>query len=334
MLAATKDPVFSHGRSLKQENLMARRHWTVMVVPDDQSSVRQYRLSSRTLRTGLGSAGLALLVLTTLAAGFLTTQHRWAESSHLSRANELLVQEVREMQREMAALETSLMALSERDERYRVLANLEPLDEDVKRAGVGGPGTRTLQTSRLWQVDRSLAELTFGTSEQLTALNRRAQVLAASWNEATSALETRNETWERTPSIYPVRGYKTSGFTQRRLHPILGVHRPHLGVDIAARRGTPVVATASGRVIFAGDTRGDYGVMVDIDHGSGVVTRYAHLARGSVRVKVGQVVSRWDTIAEVGTTGMVTGPSVHYEVIVDGRPRNPDQFVVGDILRF
>jgi murein DD-endopeptidase MepM/ murein hydrolase activator NlpD len=105
-------------------------------------------------------------------------------------------------------------------------------------------------------------------------------------------------------------------------------------VDIAARRGTPVVATAAGRVIFAGDTRGDYGVMVDIDHGNGVVTRYAHLARGSVRVKVGQAVGRWDKIAEVGTTGMVTGPSVHYEVIVDGRPRNPDQFVVGDILRF
>lgn len=305
-----------------------------MVVPDDQSSVRQFRLSGRAVRNGLVSAALAALVLTTIAAGFLSRPHRLAETEKLARANELLVQEVLEMQREMASLESSLTALSSRDERYRVLANLEPLDEDVKLAGVGGPGTRTLQTSRLWQVDRDLAELTFGTSEQLTALNRRAQVLTASWTEATGALESRNERWERTPSIYPVRGYRTSGFTQRRLHPILGVHRPHLGVDIAARRGTPVVATAKGRVTFAGDTGGDYGVMVDIDHGNGVITRYAHLARGSIQVRVGQSVERWAKIGDVGTTGMVTGPSVHYEVVVDGRARNPDQFVVGDILRF
>jgi murein DD-endopeptidase MepM/ murein hydrolase activator NlpD len=305
-----------------------------MVVPDDQSKLRQYRLSSRLVQSAISASALAFVVLSTLAAGFLTKQPILSEADKLARANELLVREVKEMRREMATLESSLMELSSRDERYRVLANLEPLDEDVKLAGVGGPGARTLQASRLWQVDRSLGDLTFHTSEELTALTRRAQLLASSWAEASGALESQNERWERTPSIYPVRGYKTSGFTTRRMHPILSVARPHLGVDIAARLGTPVVATAKGTVIRAGDTRGDYGYLVDIDHGNGVVTRYAHLARGSVRVRVGQAVNRWDKIGEVGTTGMVTGPSVHYEVIVDGRPRNPDQYVVGDILRF
>jgi murein DD-endopeptidase MepM/ murein hydrolase activator NlpD len=305
-----------------------------MVVPDDQSKLRQFRLSNRLMQGGVTAAALTFLVLSTLAAGFLTKQPILTEADKLARANELLVREVKEMRQEMAMLESSLLELSSRDERYRVLANLEPLDEDVKLAGVGGPGARTLQTSRLWQVDRSLADLTFHTNEELTTLNRRAQLLAASWAEASDALATQNERWERTPSIYPVRGYKTSGFTTRRMHPILNIPRPHLGVDIAARRGTPVVATAKGVVIRAGDTRGDYGYLVDIDHGHGVVTRYAHLARGSVRVKVGQSVNRWDKIAEVGTTGMVTGPSVHYEVMVDGRPRNPDLYVVGDILRF
>jgi murein DD-endopeptidase MepM/ murein hydrolase activator NlpD len=305
-----------------------------MVVPDDQSNLRQFRLSTRLVQGGITAAALTLLVLSSLAAGFLTKQPVLTEAEKLARANELLVREVKEMRQEMATLESSLLELSSRDERYRVLANLEPLDEDVKLAGVGGPGARTLQTSRLWQLDRSLADLTFHTSEELTTLTRRAQLLAVSWAEASTALESQNERWERTPSIYPVRGYKTSGFTTRRMHPILNVARPHLGVDIAARRGTPVVATAKGMVVRAGDTGNDYGYLVDIDHGNGVVTRYAHLARGSIRVKVGQAVSRWDQIAEVGTTGMVTGPSVHYEVIVDGRPRNPDQYVVGDILRF
>jgi murein DD-endopeptidase MepM/ murein hydrolase activator NlpD len=305
-----------------------------MVVPDDQSKLRQFRLSNRLVQGGVTAAALTFLMLSTLAGGFLTKQPILTEADKLARANELLVREVKDMRQEMATLESSLLELSSRDERYRVLANLEPLDEDVKLAGVGGPGARTLQTSRLWQVDRSLADLTFHTNEELTTLNRRAQLLAASWAEASDALESQNERWERTPSIYPVRGYKTSGFTTRRMHPILNIPRPHLGVDIAARRGTPVVATAKGVVIRAGDTRGDYGYLVDIDHGNGVVTRYAHLARGSVRVKVGQSVNRWDKIGEVGTTGMVTGPSVHYEVIVDGRPRNPDLYVVGDILRF
>jgi murein DD-endopeptidase MepM/ murein hydrolase activator NlpD len=312
---------------------MARRHWTVVVVPDDQLSVRQYRLSSRFLRSAITAAALAVILLSTVAAAVFVRPAAGDDAVHLARVNEQLVREVIDIRREMAALQTALMELSDRDERYRILANLEPLDEDVKRAGVGGPGTRTLQTSRLWQVDRSLAELTFGTSEELTALTRRAQVLASSWTEATSALGNQIDLWERTPSIYPARGYRTSGFTQRRIHPVLGVARPHNGLDIAARRGTPVVATAKGRVTFAGNTGGDYGYMVDIDHGNGVITRYAHLARGSIRVQAGQTVERWDKIGEVGSTGLVTAPHVHYEVLVDGRPRNPEQFVVADIAR-
>jgi murein DD-endopeptidase MepM/ murein hydrolase activator NlpD len=305
-----------------------------MVVPDDHSGVRQYRLTGRALRTGLTLLAVAAILVTSVAARLAVTHDPSSDAQRLARANELLVREVTDIRREMATLESALMELSSRDDRYRVLANLEPLDEDVKRAGIGGPGTRTLQTNRLWQVDRSLAELTFGTSDELTALTRRAQVLAASWTEATNALGDQVELWARTPSIAPVDGHKTSGFTQRRLHPILNVYRAHNGIDLAAPRGTPVVATAKGTVTYAGNTGGAYGFMVDIDHGNGVVTRYAHLARGSVRVRVGQPVRRWDKIGEVGVTGLVTGPSVHYEVIVDGRARNPDQFILPDVLRF
>jgi murein DD-endopeptidase MepM/ murein hydrolase activator NlpD len=313
---------------------MTRRHWTVMVLPDDDSGMRQYRLPCRILRNGLTTAALLFVVLATLSAGFFIREDQRLEAHRLARANDLLVQELSSMRGQLATLEASLNTLSERDERYRILANLEPLDPDVKLAGVGGPGTRTLQGTRLWQVDRSLADLTFGTSEHLSALNRRAQVLAASWSEATGAMEEQVDRWERTPSVYPATGYVSSGYSPNRLHPILGIRRPHNGIDVAARRGTPVVATAKGRVVFAGDARNDYGFMVDIDHGDGVVTRYAHLARGSVAVRPGQRVNRWDKIGEVGTTGLVSGPSVHYEVLVNGRPRNPEQFVVGEAMRF
>lgn len=111
----------------------------------------------------------------------------------------------------------------------------------------------------------------------------------------------------------------TSGFGPRP-HPILGGTRTHSGVDLAAPAGTPVSATADGVVSFA-NWNGDYGIMVAVSHAGGVETRYGHLLRIAVapgqRVRVGEVVG-W-----VGSTGLSTGPHVHYEVRVDGRAVSP-----------
>jgi murein DD-endopeptidase MepM/ murein hydrolase activator NlpD len=315
---------------------MARRHWTLMVVPDDHSGVRQVRLSNRTVRTGVSFGVLLFTVLVSLSAGFFVKEDQRLEAKRLAKANEMLVAELDEIRTDMVTLESSLAQLSRKDEQYRLLANLEPLDEEVKLAGVGGPGSRTVEGSPLWAVDKSLAELTFGTAEDMDALIRRAQVLSTSWDEASHAMDAQVEVWERTPSITPVAGqsWLSSRFSRNRLHPILNVARPHKGIDIVARRGTPVVAAAKGTVVYAGNTGGDYGYMVDVDHGRGVVTRYAHLGKGSVLVKRGQVVERWQRLAEVGSTGLVTSPSLHYEVLVNGRAQNPENFVVSDVLQF
>ncbi len=314
-----------------------RREWTLMVVPDDQAGVRQYRLSRRRLYGALALAAVVLVVLSGFSIGFFLQESQRQEAQRLAVANALLMEEVEGIRQEMTALEGTLANLSDKDERYRLLANLEPLDEDVRMAGIGGPGSRTLETSELWAVDRSLAETTFETSQDLNSLVRRARLLSSSWSEATDAMETQVDVWERTPSILPTGeepGYISSGFSQNRMHPILNVRRPHEGIDIVARRGTPVVAAAKGRVIYAGNTGGDYGYMIDIDHGDGVITRYAHLAKSSVVVRRGQTVDRWQKLAEVGSTGLVTSPSIHYEVIVNGRAQDPDEFVLSDALRF
>ena len=314
-----------------------RRHWTLLIVPDDHTGVRQYRLTERRLYAGLGVAAVALLVMAIFSFGFLLQEGQRQKAERLAEANALLVEEIDEIRTEMASLETTLGELSAKDERYRLLANLEPLDEDVKLAGIGGPGSRTVEENQLWQVDRSLAELTFGTTQDLTTLIRRAELLSSSWSEATDAMTEQVDAWERTPSILPTGeepSYVSSGFSRSRLHPILNVRRPHEGIDIVARRGTPVVAAAKGRVIFAGNSGGDFGFMVDIDHGQGVITRYAHLARESIVVRRGQTVDRWQKIGEVGSTGLVTNPSIHYEVVVNGRAVDPNEFVLSDVLRF
>ncbi len=305
-----------------------------MVVPDDHSVVRQYRLSSGLVKLGAAAAALVLVVLSGFSTAYFVADAEETESTRMERTNALLVREIEEVRSEVATLEGALDELSSKDERYRLLANLEPLDEDVKLAGVGGPGSRTVEANPLWAVDRPLAALAFRTNQELEGLIRRAQVLSSSWDEVTGAMEEQVDLWERTPSILPTSGYKSSGFSTNRMHPILNVRRPHKGIDVVARRGTAVVAAAKGTVTYAGNTGGDYGYMVDIDHGNGVVTRYAHLGRGSVVARVGQKVERWAKIGEVGTTGLVTSPSVHYEVIVDGRARNPDKYVLADVLRF
>ncbi len=120
----------------------------------------------------------------------------------------------------------------------------------------------------------------------------------------------------------PVEGARLSSVFGRRTHPVYGNVRMHTGVDFAAARGTPVKATAPGRVSFIG-RRGGYGRVVEIAHGSDTLTRYAHLSAVPDSLAKGQRVMAGDLIGRVGATGTATGPNLHYEVLVNGRPTDP-----------
>ena len=120
----------------------------------------------------------------------------------------------------------------------------------------------------------------------------------------------------------PVEGARLSSVFGRRTHPVYGNVRMHTGVDFAAAHGTSVQATAPGRVSFIG-WRGGYGRVVEITHGSDIMTRYAHLSAVPEDLAQGQRVAAGDVIGRVGATGTATGPNLHYEVLVDGRPTDP-----------
>lgn len=122
------------------------------------------------------------------------------------------------------------------------------------------------------------------------------------------------------PSQMPVAARAlTSGFGIRG-HPLLGGRRAHSGIDLAAPTGSPIVATSDGLVSWA-DWAGGYGIAVAVEHGGGYQTRYAHMSR--VNVAPGQQVRKGDVIGYVGSTGMSTGPHLHYEVRVNGQAINP-----------
>jgi murein DD-endopeptidase MepM/ murein hydrolase activator NlpD len=129
----------------------------------------------------------------------------------------------------------------------------------------------------------------------------------------------------------PTTGWLSSQFSQSRFHPILHESRPHEGIDLSAPMGAPIIAPASGRVITVSNEPG-YGNTFQIDHGNGIVTRFAHCSR--IVVHVGQQVTRGQLIATVGNTGLATGPHLHYEVHVNGKPVDPLKYVLPDKVAY
>ena len=175
-----------------------------------------------------------------------------------------------------------------------------------------------------------LAGRTLAAAYDVDRLLRRVELLSASMSEALDSVALHEELFLARPSIRPVQSgeaWVSSSFSRSRFHPLLLVNRPHPGVDISAAAGTPILATGKGRVVFAG-TRSGYGKTVEIDHGHGYRTLYAHA--GALSVKKGQRVERGDVLGEVGKSGLATAPHLHYEVIVNDRQVNPDEYMVDD----
>ena len=126
------------------------------------------------------------------------------------------------------------------------------------------------------------------------------------------------------PTTMPItQGYYSSNYGYR-IDPITGRSTFHTGIDFIASPGTPIVAAAGG-VVGAVEFHPEYGNMIDIDHDTGITTRYAHLLKS--QVKVGDVVMKGQVIAQVGATGRVTGPHLHFEVRDKGVPLNPNKFL-------
>jgi len=204
-----------------------------------------------------------------------------------------------------------------------VALSMEPLDRMLSAAGI--PTDRLIGQVRAAYSGQGgplmpIAVSTKGDGEP-DAMSLRANELL----QQLDALNLRRIAAEQLPFSIPVRGsYRnTSGFGYRR-DPFNGGRRLHAGIDFAGARGTQIVAGGHGTVVSAGRDSG-YGIMVEIDHGFGITTRYAHLTRAHVRP--GERVSRGDHIGDMGCTGRCTGTHLHYEVRRNGTPVNPMSFI-------
>lgn len=302
---------------------MSGRFGTFMFIPHEKSTVKSISLSRRSVVGLAGLAGALCLVLVVLGAFAFGGDG----SPTLVSENARLKTELREIEGQTATMSQTLEDLLEREEELRIVADLPPVPVEVQAVGVGGPGHVPV-TSPV-STDRGLNNRVASVSASLDELLRRSALVASSMNDVRKAIAAKKERFEATPSIWPASGFLSSTFSLNRRHPIFHDVRPHYGIDISARRGSPIVATAEGTVLKAGWENG-HGNLVEVEHGHGLRTTYSHAAR--VLVKKGQKVSRGQTIALVGSTGFSVAPHVHYEVHERGRPIDPLRYIFPDAI--
>ena len=294
---------------------MADRRWTVMVVPHGSDSPRSFSISERTVRAGayVGSV-LALMAIIGLGSAVATTGRYVSSAIRPTEANAMssTPRDMADVARRVATLRDTLNMIRKREEQIRLLAGLPAQD-----SGGTGPNAGTGDSSRV------------PLDTDVESLIQRADLLSARFAAVTDSLESNAQRFASVPSIMPTAGWLTSQFSRNRKHPLLHVARPHEGSDVTAPMGAPIVAPASGTVRKVAKESG-YGNVLEIDHGNGIVTRYAHCSR--IDVKEGQRVTRGQRIAAVGSTGLSTGPHLHYEIHINGKVVDPLTYVMADAI--
>jgi murein DD-endopeptidase MepM/ murein hydrolase activator NlpD len=304
--------------------LIRDKFLTFLYLPDGSHEPRSFRVR----RSALWS--LVVTVLVALSASGWAVLHY---SSRLKDAYlvETLATQNQELRGEIDALTNELGTLQRQvaqnfdfQNKARIIANLDEMSQDVAQVGVGGPvGLPQTMTS----VDAKTRDRLFSARADIDKLLRQARLQARDYEEILAHLEASNQQVRTTPSLRPVNvGFVSSRFGWR-MDPISGRRAMHRGVDFSARMGTPVYATADGVVTHSGVEQ-TYGNVVELSHGSGFVTRYAHLQRRLVQK--GQRVSRGDVIGRVGATGRSTFSHLHYEIERGGERVDPLRFVLAD----
>lgn len=304
----------------------------LLVVRRDRTGIRQLNLAGP-----LPVAGVLVAAAILIGGGFLGGQRlaqRHATGADLAEVNELREQLVADKARisqleqetedtldalaiRLGRMNAHVIRLDALGQRLTEMAELEDGEFDFDMAPpIGGPlEPESLGSGSVSDINQSLDALS-------VQLNNREQQLGV----LESMLMNRNLTDRTVPEGRPVTSGWLSSYYGKRTDPFTGKPAWHKGVDFAGKAGDDIVAVAAGVVTYSGERFG-YGNMVEIDHGKGYVTRYAHNSDNTVAV--GDEVARGQVIGAMGSSGRATGPNLHFEVLYRGRPVDPIKFIRG-----
>jgi murein DD-endopeptidase MepM/ murein hydrolase activator NlpD len=242
------------------------------------------------------------------------------ENANLKYSYKILNAQINDLEKRMEAME-------KRDNQvYRAIFESAPIPDS----------TREKLIDELAELKRiagmSQEELVISASNSLNRLHNRINFQGKSFEKITTLIEKKEDLLVAIPAIQPISNKElervASGFGYR-IDPVYKIPKMHAGLDFTANTGTPIYATADGKVTESGFNTGGYGNHVVIDHGFGYETLYGHMVR--IKARVGQKVKRGEVIGWVGSTGKSTGPHVHYEVHKNGTPLDPIYFFYNDL---
>lgn len=270
---------------------------------------------------GIGLVFAVVIIL--LAYRFIDSP----KEKQLRREAEVLQLQYDLLSKKMNQVEEVLNDLQDRDDNiYRVIFEAEPIPNSVRQAGFGGSDRYT----NLEGYDNS--KLMIEVTKRLDRITKQLYIQSKSFDDVVKMAKNKEILIASIPAIMPINNknlkHAPSGFGWRT-HPIYKTQEFHPGMDFTAEQGTPIYATGNGVVENADAGAQGYGNHVVVNHGFGYKTLYAHMSR--MAVKPGAKVNRGDLLGYVGSTGLSTGPHLHYEVIKNGEKVNPINFYYNDL---
>jgi len=301
---------------------LAAKKITVFLIPDGTGRAKQLRVSSSLVIGLVALLSLSLIAFFWAIHAYSGIRSKIPRLSELQRENALQKEQILHMAHRIDQFAQEMTELRKVDHQLRVMVRLEAVEGDEQYRGVGGSDPSLLDPkATMAKVDRELIRAMHRSLDHLKSDIESSREDKAGLQKF---LEGQKNLLASTPSIWPTKGWLSSGFGYRE-SPFTGENEFHKGIDVSTRTGEPIVASADGVVLFTG-WDGGYGRVVVVKHGQGFETKYAHLNESLVTR--GQHVKRGETIGLVGDSGRTTGSHLHYEVHLNGVPVNPIRHVL------
>jgi murein DD-endopeptidase MepM/ murein hydrolase activator NlpD len=306
---------------------MQKKHIKLIYFSLGDSEIKQISLGWKKIAGLAALSFAAFLVLVSLIIGLFSSLLDNLQVSHLSHSNKQLQTALQEMSLKATSIDHQVAQIEKQDDDLRIYVDMPSINSDIRKMGVGGNSYNVIEKldTGLYGANEQALEI----KKQLDNLYQRAELASQSRKEIAERYYAKLKELKQTPSIRPVGGGRVTDRYGYRLDPFIGRIMHHDGVDFSAPRGTEVFVSADGivsEVVTHYRPNQSYGKYVIIDHGYGRKTRYAHLE--TILVKEGQKVNRNTIIGTVGDTGKSTGPHLHYEVMVDGKAVNPENYIL------
>jgi len=293
-----------------------RDKYMITIVPEGSGTVHKFEIKRKTLRYAIAGAFIFLLFFGYLFKTMISSKSNLAKMQSLQEEVSVLKQVNAKYQKTTENLEEKLSFFSDKTKKLASYVGIT-VDLEDDNLGIGG-------------LDYLNDNYSNYLTQDLESMNVKAEKIFEGYLQLEKIYKNKNDILRGTPSIWPTKGLKTDGYGWR-IDPFTGARAFHKGTDIAAKRGTPVIAPADGFVVKTGKDKG-LGNFIIINHKGNITTKFGHLQ--DILVKKGQKVKRGDLIGTVGNTGRSTGPHLHFEIHQNRKVLNPEDFIIHRLARF